>query len=40
MLYHVFTKLSSYSYVTIFHNKTMIITNKQTDILKMKIKSK
>lgn len=25
MLYHVFTKLSSYSYVTIFYNKTLII---------------
>lgn len=27
MLYHVFTKLSSYSYVTIFYNKTLIINN-------------
>ncbi len=27
MLYHVFTKLSSYSYVTIFYNKTVIINN-------------
>ena len=27
MLYHVFTKLSSYSYVTMFYNKTMIINN-------------
>ena len=27
MLYHVFTKLSSYSYVTIFYNKTIIINN-------------
>ena len=25
MLYHVFTKLSSYSYVTIFYNKALII---------------
>ena len=25
MLYHVFTKLSSYSYVTIFYNKSVII---------------
>ena len=25
MLYHVFTKLSSYSYVTIFCNKALII---------------
>lgn|GEM_PF-871662 len=27
MLYHVFTKLSSYSYVTIFYSKTVIINN-------------
>ena len=27
MLYHVYTKLSSYSYVTIFYSKTVIINN-------------
>lgn len=27
MLYHVFTKLSGYSYVTIFYSKTVIINN-------------
>ena len=27
MLYHVFTKLSSYLYVTIFYSKTVIINN-------------